>query len=148
VYTPLHVIVKLCPCDITQWKRVEEWMYRSTFSWPPRPLWPQEKSSRYPLDRRLGGPQNRSGQRGEEKIFDPTGTRTPTPRLLYRLLEGTDTMCLHCLMEQSRSICFAVEPIQHIIINCRVNAKPRDAEFQNYNGQAEWSCDWQVVILH
>jgi hypothetical protein len=26
----------------------------------------------------LGGPQSRSGRRGEEKILDPTGTRTPT----------------------------------------------------------------------
>jgi hypothetical protein len=38
-----------------------------------------EKSLRYPLDRSLGGPQNRSGRRGEEKILDPTGTRIPTP---------------------------------------------------------------------
>jgi hypothetical protein len=28
----------------------------------------------------LGGPQSRSGRFGEEKILDPTGTRTPTPR--------------------------------------------------------------------
>jgi hypothetical protein len=50
---------------------------------------PGERAPRYPLDRRLGGPQNRSGRRGEEKILDPTGTRTPTPRpysqSLYRL---------------------------------------------------------------
>jgi hypothetical protein len=37
------------------------------------------KKSRYPLDRRLGGPQGRSGRREEEKILDPTGTRTLTP---------------------------------------------------------------------
>jgi hypothetical protein len=34
---------------------------------------------RYPLDR-LGGPQNRSGRRGEEKDRIPIGTGTPTPR--------------------------------------------------------------------
>jgi hypothetical protein len=28
----------------------------------------------------MGGPQSRSGRRGEEKIFEPTGTRTPTSR--------------------------------------------------------------------
>jgi hypothetical protein len=27
----------------------------------------------YPLDRKLGGPQSRSGRRGEEKILDPRG---------------------------------------------------------------------------
>jgi hypothetical protein len=40
---------------------------------------PQGKNPRYPLDRKLGGPQSRSGRRGEKKILDPTGTRTPTP---------------------------------------------------------------------
>jgi hypothetical protein len=38
------------------------------------------EESQYPLDRRLVGPQSRSGRRGEEEILDPTGTRTPTPR--------------------------------------------------------------------
>jgi hypothetical protein len=37
------------------------------------------KSPRYAFDRRLGGPQNRSGRYGEVKNFDPTGTRTPAP---------------------------------------------------------------------
>jgi hypothetical protein len=49
-------------------------------SFTPLPLYPRGKSSRYPLDRRLGGPQSRSGQRGEEKVLDPTGTRTPALR--------------------------------------------------------------------
>jgi hypothetical protein len=31
----------------------------------PRPLYPQGKSPRFPLDRRLGGPQIRSGRRGD-----------------------------------------------------------------------------------
>jgi hypothetical protein len=35
--------------------------------------------SLYPKDRRLGGPQSRSGRYGEVKILDPTGIRTPTP---------------------------------------------------------------------
>jgi hypothetical protein len=33
------------------------------------PLYPQEKSLCYPLDRRLGGPHGRSGRRGEKKNF-------------------------------------------------------------------------------
>jgi hypothetical protein len=56
----------------TSWR----WVVRFT----PRPLHPRGKSLRHPLDRRLGGPQNQSGRRGEEKILDPTETRTPTPR--------------------------------------------------------------------
>jgi hypothetical protein len=39
------------------------------------------KSSWYPLDRRLGGPQSRSGRHGKEKILDPTRTLTLTPWL-------------------------------------------------------------------
>jgi hypothetical protein len=45
------------------------------FSFMTRPLYPQGKSPRYPIERRLGGLQNR----GEETIFNPTGTQTPTP---------------------------------------------------------------------
>jgi hypothetical protein len=54
--------------------------WRWVVSFTPRPLNPRGKSPRYPLDRRLGGPQCRSGKRGEEKILEPTGTWTPTPR--------------------------------------------------------------------
>jgi hypothetical protein len=46
-----------------------------------RPLYFRGNSPRYPLDRRLGGPQHRSKRHGEENILDSTGTRTPTPRL-------------------------------------------------------------------
>jgi hypothetical protein len=46
----------------------------------PRPLYPRGQSPRNQLDRRLSGPQNRSGLRGEDKILAPTGTRTPTSR--------------------------------------------------------------------
>jgi hypothetical protein len=49
-------------------------------SFTPRRLYPRGKSPRYPLDRRLGGPQNWSGPREEEKIVALTETRTPTPR--------------------------------------------------------------------
>jgi hypothetical protein len=41
---------------------------------------PWERAPHYPLDRRLGGPQSRSGGRGEEKILYPTGSQTPTPQ--------------------------------------------------------------------
>jgi hypothetical protein len=37
----------------------------------PWPLYPQGKSPWYPLDRRLGEPQSRSGCGGEEKNFQP-----------------------------------------------------------------------------
>jgi len=36
-----------------------------------RPLYPQGKSSWCPLDKRLGGPQNRRGRGGEEKNSQP-----------------------------------------------------------------------------
>jgi hypothetical protein len=41
---------------------------------------PRGRKPGYPLDRRLGGPQKKSERHGEEKILDPTGTRTPIPR--------------------------------------------------------------------
>jgi hypothetical protein len=50
-------------------------------SFTPLPLYPRGKSPQYPLDGRPAGPQSRSGRRGEDKILDPIGTRSPTPRL-------------------------------------------------------------------
>jgi len=40
-------------------------------SFTPLPLYPQGKSPWYPLNRRLGEPQNRSGRGGEEKNSQP-----------------------------------------------------------------------------
>jgi hypothetical protein len=65
--------------------------WRWVVSFTPRPLYSRRKGPWYPWDRRLGGPLIRFGRHGEEKILDPTGTRTPTPRSsarswsLYRL---------------------------------------------------------------
>jgi hypothetical protein len=53
--------------------------WRWVVSFTSRSLYPGEKSPLYPLDRRLGGPQNRSGWRGEGNILDPIGTRIPAP---------------------------------------------------------------------
>jgi hypothetical protein len=47
-------------------------------SFTPRPLYSHGKSPWYPLDRRLGGPQSRSGRGGEEKNSQPLpGLETP-----------------------------------------------------------------------
>jgi hypothetical protein len=45
--------------------------WRWVVSFTPRPLYPQEKSPWYPLDRRLGGTQNRTGCGGGEKNSQP-----------------------------------------------------------------------------
>jgi hypothetical protein len=44
---------------------------RWVVSFTPRPLYPQGKNPWYPLDRRLGGLQSRSGRGGEEKNSQP-----------------------------------------------------------------------------
>jgi hypothetical protein len=45
--------------------------WRLVVSFTSRPLYTKGKSTRYPLDRRLGGPQSRSGRGGEEKNSQP-----------------------------------------------------------------------------
>jgi hypothetical protein len=42
-------------------------IWRWVVSFTPWPLYPQGKSPLYPLDRKLGGPQSRSGRGDEEK---------------------------------------------------------------------------------
>jgi hypothetical protein len=45
--------------------------WRWVVGFTPRPLYPQGRSPWYPLYRRLGGPQSRSGRGGEEKNSQP-----------------------------------------------------------------------------
>jgi hypothetical protein len=45
--------------------------WRCVVSFTPRPLYPQGKSPWYALDRRLGGPQSRSGRSDVEKNSQP-----------------------------------------------------------------------------
>jgi hypothetical protein len=82
----------IAPCILylgTRWRWV--------VSFTPRPLYPKGKSLSYPLDRRLGGPQSRSGRGGEEKNSQPLpgleppiiqpiaqGCNTELSRLLFR----------------------------------------------------------------
>jgi len=47
-------------------------------------VFPQAKSPWYPLDRKLGGPQSRSGHNGEEK------NSQPLPRLEIPLIQPID----------------------------------------------------------
>jgi hypothetical protein len=44
---------------------------RCVVSFTSRPLYRRGKSPHYPLNRRLGGPQSRSGRGGEEKNYQP-----------------------------------------------------------------------------
>jgi hypothetical protein len=46
-------------------------------SFTPRPLYPQGKSPWYPLGRRLGGPQSRSGRDGKVKNSQPLSELEP-----------------------------------------------------------------------
>jgi hypothetical protein len=71
-----------------------QWMYRSKFSWPRHcwrwvvsftllPLYLPRKSPLYSLNRRLGGPQKRSGLHGKVKILEPNKTRTLDQAITY-----------------------------------------------------------------
>jgi hypothetical protein len=56
-----------------------------------RPLYPQEKGPRYPLDGRVGGPQSRYGRGGEEKnsqplpVFEPLISQSVARRCITEL---------------------------------------------------------------
>jgi hypothetical protein len=65
-------------------------------SFTPWPLYPQRKRLRYPLDRRLGGPQRRAGHGVDEKNFQPppgielrSSDRLARSQPLYRLSYGS-----------------------------------------------------------
>jgi hypothetical protein len=60
--------------------------WRLVVSITPRSLYARGNRSRYPLDRRLGGPQSRSGRCGEETNLAMAGLEPlPSSPSLYRL---------------------------------------------------------------
>jgi hypothetical protein len=63
--------------------------WRWVISFTPRPLYPQGKSPRYTLDRRLGGLQSRSGHGGEEKNFQPPPGIEPFLSLIWHYVVET-----------------------------------------------------------
>jgi hypothetical protein len=73
----------IAPCILdlgTRWKRV--------VSFTTRPLYPQEKSPRYPFERRLSGPQSRCGRVGEEKnSHHPPEIEFPNPNRSVHVLK-------------------------------------------------------------
>jgi hypothetical protein len=100
------------------WRHMGERRYSSTFidlgtgwkwvvSFTPRPLYPRRKNPRCPLDRRLGGPQSRSGSCGGQKILycrelnagSPAPVTVPTE--LSRLLTTQYSVRLLTNVEQA-----------------------------------------------
>jgi hypothetical protein len=54
-------------------------------SFTPLPLYPRGKSPIYPLARRPGGPQSRSGRHGKRKILDPARSQLLSRLLAYEI---------------------------------------------------------------
>jgi hypothetical protein len=88
-------------------------------SFKPQPHYPQSNRPQYPLDRRLDGPQSRSGRGGQEKKIPSLSlsgieprSSNPWPRLY------TDLVADHCLYK------FKYIKTQTLIVN---------ASFLNYN---------------
>jgi hypothetical protein len=77
--------------------------HRWIVSFATWPLYPRGKNLWYQLDRRLGGPRGRSGRRGEDKILDPTGTRTPTSSVIQ--LVASILALWRYILRYSKDIC-------------------------------------------
>jgi hypothetical protein len=82
----------------------------------PRPLNTQGNSPRYPLDRRLGGPQSRSGRGGEEKNSQPppgieplNPDRPARNPALYRL-------SYHYESELERNVCLSPSRLLRLLV--------------------------------
>jgi hypothetical protein len=75
--------------------------WRWVVNFTPRPLYPRGKSPRYPLDRRLGGPQSQSGRFGEMKILDPHRDSNSDSSVVQPVASQIITR----IWESARSVC-------------------------------------------
>jgi hypothetical protein len=76
-------LINLAQCNEDVWRSggiappfLTSTLKESVVSFTPRPLYPWEKSPRYPLNMRLSWPWSRSGRCGE-KSLTPAGNWTP-----------------------------------------------------------------------
>jgi hypothetical protein len=110
------------------WRYMGEWKYSSTildlgtrcrwvFSFTLRLLYPRGSRPRYPLARRLGGPQSRSGRRGEEKNLALPGieTRAVQPVAIPTELVTSQNLLYLKTCSRNRSLKFYLKSL--IIIN-------------------------------
>jgi hypothetical protein len=74
----------------------------------PRPLYPQGKSPLYPLDRRLGGPQSRSGSGGEEK------NSQPLPRIELPIIQPVAQRCTTELSGLPRMLIAVIDRVHRV----------------------------------
>jgi hypothetical protein len=82
-------------------------------SFMPRRLYPRENIPWYSLDRRMGGPQDRSEPCRVEKNLAPTGTRTPTPppsipvqtKYIYNICSTYTSPSLWCYRRKCQCLC-------------------------------------------
>jgi hypothetical protein len=88
---------------------------------------PRGKSPRYPLDRRLSGPQNRSLRRGAS-----TGTRTPTPQPNNLCLIGQVMFMMFFVLTQSSQPVWLIYAPKYAL-DCEVH--------QNWTQQSPWQTD-------
>jgi hypothetical protein len=82
-----------------------EWRYSSTIldlvRFAPQLLYPRGNRSQYPLDTRLGGPQNQSGCYGEEKNLTPARNQTLAIQLVLTEVFQLLSNCSNYLKLQS-----------------------------------------------
>jgi hypothetical protein len=88
---------------------------RWVVNFTPLPLYPRGKSPRYPLDRRLGGPQSQSGRLGEENsrpfrdsnsepsVVQPVASRYNIHKVTWTSADGrTHNQIDHILIDRRR----------------------------------------------
>jgi hypothetical protein len=93
--------------------------WRWVVSFTSLPLYPPEKKPPYPLDWKLGGLQSLSGRREEEKVLDPTGTSTRTPRSFSPVASRyTDCAILACLFVIYDILNFLYMILLAVLLDC------------------------------
>jgi hypothetical protein len=78
--------------------------WRWVVSITPRPLYPRGKSPRYPLGRRLDGPQSRSGRHGEVNSW-PYRVSISSPSVVQPVASHCTNCCSLALFEVLRGGC-------------------------------------------
>jgi hypothetical protein len=117
--------------------------WRWVVSFTSRLLYPQGKSPRYSLDRKLGGPKSRPGCCGKEKILTPEGNWTravqPVAIQTYSVILAYNEGCF--MGRLCSSACIFQSQKHFIDLNIIWFKKKSLCRLF-----ADWNCEWMEIF--
>jgi hypothetical protein len=107
-------------------------------SFTPRPLYPQGESTRYPLDRRLGELQSRSGLGGEEKNFQPLRESNPRTPIVQPIAQRYTECAITALSQNPEDLELINLSLRNVMPVLTLNIWKTSLKFKSFSSKRDF----------